>query len=79
MQKVSVTFDVPVKNENSCTTAKVSVFAPHIPTSNLLILKENLGTIILQCKGLVQGDNFIWKVSVIKIHKVSMGMNKVQG
>ena len=55
MQNVSETFDVPVKNVKSRTTAKVSVFAPHIPTSNLLILKENLGTIILQYKGFVQG------------------------
>ena len=28
----------------------------------------------------IQGDNYFgWKVPVIKIHKVSMGMNKVQG
>ena len=47
VQKVSETFDVPVKNVKSRTTAKVSVFAPHIPTSNLLILKENLGTLFL--------------------------------
>ena len=31
MQKVSDPFDFPVKNVNSCTTAKVSVFAPHKP------------------------------------------------
>ena len=29
MQNVSEAFDVPVKNENSRSTAKVSVFAPH--------------------------------------------------
>ena len=47
MQKVSEAFDVPVKNENSHATAKVSVSAPHIPTSNLIILKANLGTLFL--------------------------------
>jgi hypothetical protein len=31
VQEVSKTFDVPVKNVNSRTTAEVSVFAPHIP------------------------------------------------
>ena len=31
MQKVSEAFDFPVKNVKSRTTAKVSVFAPHIP------------------------------------------------
>ena len=30
MQKVSDPFDLPVKNVNSCTTAKVSVFVLHI-------------------------------------------------
>ena len=30
MQKVSDPFDFPVKNVNSCTTAKVSVFVLHI-------------------------------------------------
>ena len=80
MQKVSETFDIPVKNVKSRTTDKVFVFAPHIPTSNLLILKANIGTIILKYKGFVKGDNyFCLKVSIIKIHKVSMGMNKVQG
>ena len=44
VQNVSETFDVPVENENSSATAKVSVSAPHIPTSNLIILKENIGT-----------------------------------
>ena len=58
MQKVSETFYVPAKNVKSRTSAKVSVFAPHIPTSNLLILKANLGTIILQYKGFVQGGNY---------------------
>ena len=29
MQKVSDPFDFPVKNVNSCTTAKVSVFVLH--------------------------------------------------
>ena len=47
MQKVSGTFDVPVKNENSRATAKVFVPAPHIPTSNIIILKANLGTLFL--------------------------------
>ena len=47
MQKVLETFYIPVKNVKLCTIAKVSVFAPHIPTSNLLILKENLGTLFL--------------------------------
>ena len=31
MQKVLETFNVPVKNENPRTTAKVSVFALHRP------------------------------------------------
>ena len=54
--------------------------APHKPTSNLNILKANLGTLFLLYNGIVQGDNyFCWKVSVIKIHKVSVSMNKVQG
>ena len=44
MKNVSEMFDIPVKNENSRATAKVSVSAPHIPTSNLIILKANLGT-----------------------------------
>ena len=30
MKNVSDPFDFPVKNVNSCTTAKVSVFALHI-------------------------------------------------
>ena len=47
VQKVSEAFDVPVKNVKSRTTAKVSVSAPHIPTSNLNILKANLGTLFL--------------------------------
>ena len=47
LQKVSDPFDVPVKNVKSCTTAKVSVFAPHKPTSSLIILKETLGTLFL--------------------------------
>ena len=47
LQKVSDPFDVPVKNVKSCTTTKVSVFAPHKPTSNLIILKETLGTLVL--------------------------------
>ena len=42
LQKVPETFDVRVKNVKSRTTAKVSVFAPHIPTSNLIIIKANL-------------------------------------
>ena len=33
VQKVSETFDVPVKNENSRTTAKVSVFALYTPNN----------------------------------------------
>ena len=32
VQKVSDPFDLPVKNVNSCTTAKVSVFVLHIVT-----------------------------------------------
>ena len=47
LQKVSDPFDVPVKNIKSRTTAKVSVFAPHKPTSSLIILKETLGTLFL--------------------------------
>ena len=47
VQKVSELFDVPVKNVKSRTTAKVCVSAPHIPTSNLNILKANLGTLFL--------------------------------
>ena len=47
LQKVSDPFDVPVKNVKSRTTAKVSVFAPHKPTSSLIILKETLGTLFL--------------------------------
>ena len=30
MQKVSDPFDFPVKNVNSCTTTKVSIFVLHI-------------------------------------------------
>ena len=37
----------PVKNENSRATHKLSVSGPHIPTSNLIILKANLGTLFL--------------------------------
>ena len=47
VQKVSEAFEIPVKNENSRAIAKVSVSAPHIPTSNLIILKANLGTLFL--------------------------------
>ena len=47
VQKVSETFDIPVRNETSRTIAKVYVFTPHIPTSNLIILKANLGTLFL--------------------------------
>ena len=47
VQKVSEMFEVLVKNENSRATAKVFVSAPHIPTSNLLILKASLGTLFL--------------------------------
>jgi hypothetical protein len=47
VQNVSETFDIPVKNVKSRTTTKVSVFAPHIPTSNLFIQKANLGTLFL--------------------------------
>ena len=47
MQNVSEAFDVPVKNVKSRTTAKVSVSALHIPTSNLINLKANLGTLFL--------------------------------
>ena len=46
-QNVSYPFDVPIKNVKSGTRAKVSVFAPHIPTSSLIILKETLGTLFL--------------------------------
>ena len=60
MQKVLETFDIPVKNVKSRTTAKVYVFAPHIPTSNLIILKENLGTLFLQYNGFEQGDNYFY-------------------
>ena len=35
------------KNVKSRTTAKVSVFAPHKPTNNLIILKAYLGTLFL--------------------------------
>ena len=51
MKKVLEGFDVPVKDVNSRTTAKVSVSALHIPTSNLIILTVNLGTMI-------KGDNY---------------------
>ena len=47
MQKVSEAFDIPVKNVNSRATAKVSVFSMHYQTSNLIILKANLGTLFL--------------------------------
>ena len=47
VQNVSEPFDIPVKNENSRATAKVYVPASHIPTSNLIILKANLGTLFL--------------------------------
>ena len=47
MQKVSKAFDVPVKDQNSRTTAKVSVSTLHKPTSNLIIVKANLGTLFL--------------------------------
>jgi hypothetical protein len=47
VQKVSEAFDIPVKNVKSRATVKVSVSAPHIPTSNLIILKANLGTLFL--------------------------------
>lgn len=47
MQKVSEKFDIPVKNVKSRARAKVSVFALHIPASNLLILKASLGTLFL--------------------------------
>ena len=47
MQKVSDPFDFPVKNVNSCATAKVSVFVLHIVASNLIIVKPKLGTLFL--------------------------------
>ena len=58
VQKVSEPFDVPVKNVKPRTTAKVFVSAPHKPTSNLNILKANLGTLFLEYNGIVQGDNY---------------------
>jgi hypothetical protein len=54
-QKVSEAFDVPVKNVKSHTTAKVSVSALHIPTSNLIILKANLGTLFYNTMDLYKG------------------------
>ena len=79
-KKESEPFAVPVKNVKSRTTAKVSVLHRTNHQANVNILKANLGTLCLQYNGIVQGDNyFCWKVSVIKIHKVSVSMNKVQG
>ena len=58
------------RSSNKCKIAHNSqsfCFAPHKPTSNLIILKANLGTIILQYKGFVQGDNyFCWKSFAIQ-------------
>ena len=64
VQKVSEMFDVPVKNENSRATAKVSVSAPYIPTSNQITLKANLGTLFYNTMELYKGiiifvENFL--------------------
>ena len=80
VQNVSEPFDVLVKKCKITYYSQSFCFAPHKPTRNVNILKANLGTLFLWYNGFLQGDNyFCWKVSVIKIHKVSMGMNKVQG
>ena len=47
VQKVSDTFDFPVKNVNSRTIAKVSVFVLHIVNKQSIIPKPKLGTLFL--------------------------------
>ena len=47
MQNVSDPFDFLVKNVNSRTVAKVSVFAPHIANKQSNHPKPRLGTLFL--------------------------------
>ena len=80
MQKVSEPFDVPIKKCKIMHYSQSFCPAPHKPTSIVNILKANLGTLFLYYNVIVQGDTyFCWKVYEIKIHKVSVSMNKVQG
>ena len=80
VQKESELFYVPAKNVKSRTTAKVPVLHRTDHQANVNIIKANLGTLFLWYNGIVQGDNyFCWKVSIIKIHKGAVTMNKLQG
>ena len=55
MQKVSDPFDFPVKNVNSCTTAKVSVFVLHIVSKQSYHTKTKAWHIIFIIKDIYKG------------------------
>ena len=74
MQKVSGPFDIPVKKCKIKHYRQSFCFAPHKPTSNLNILKANLDMELY--KGIIM---FVENFLQLKIHNISMGMNKVQG
>ena len=76
MQKVSDPFDLPVKNVNSCTTAKVSVFVLHIVNKKSNHPKTKAWHIIFVIQWIyiyvcicIHGDNYIQRNFHEKFYK----------
>ena len=69
MQKVSGPFDFPVKNVNSCTTAKVSVFVLHIVSKQSYHTKTKAWHIIFIIQWLyTRGQLFTEKLPLKILH-----------
>ena len=67
VQKVSYPFDLPVKNLNSCTTAKVSVFVLHIVSKRSYHTKTKAWHIIfiiqwIYTRGKLFTEKLPWKI-----------------